>query len=92
MTMRAPAFQFYPRQFAGDDVVVAMDLDAIGAHILLMCVAAASPESTEFVPGTRQMAAGTLPAREQFATFSGIQRKRTGSGLKSRTPQRRLEA
>jgi hypothetical protein len=34
---RAPAFQFYPRQFSGDDQVMAMDLDDIGAHILLMC-------------------------------------------------------
>jgi hypothetical protein len=41
---RAPAFQFYPRQFAGDEHVMAMDLDATGAHILLMCAAAASPE------------------------------------------------
>jgi hypothetical protein len=42
---RAPAFQFYPRQFAADEHVMAMDLDAVGAHILLMCAAAASPES-----------------------------------------------
>lgn len=41
---RAPAFQFFPRQFAGDDHVMAMDLDAVGAHILLMCAATASPE------------------------------------------------
>lgn len=44
MKERAPAFQFYPRQFSGDDAVMAMDLDALGAHILLMCAAAASPE------------------------------------------------
>jgi len=44
MKDRAPAFQFYPRQFAADDHVMAMDLDAVGAHILLMCAAAASPE------------------------------------------------
>ena len=44
MKDRAPAFQFYPRQFAGDDQIMAMDLDAIGAHILLICCAAASPE------------------------------------------------
>jgi len=44
MKNRAPAFQFYPRQFAGDDQVMGMDLEAIGAHILLMCAAAASPE------------------------------------------------
>jgi uncharacterized protein YdaU (DUF1376 family) len=44
MKDRAPAFQFYPRQFAGDDRVMGMDLEAIGAHILLMCAAAASPE------------------------------------------------
>jgi len=44
MKERAPAFQFYPRQFAGDEHVMAMDLDAIGAHILLICAAAASPE------------------------------------------------
>jgi hypothetical protein len=41
---RAPAFQFYPRQFVGDEQVMAMDLDTIGAHILLMCAAASSPE------------------------------------------------
>lgn len=44
MKDRAPAFQFFPRQFSGDDHVMAMDLDAVGAHILLMCAAAASPE------------------------------------------------
>ena len=44
MNNRPPAFQFYPRQFAADDHVMAMDLDAVGAHILLMCAAAASPE------------------------------------------------
>ena len=44
MKDRAPAFQFYPRQFAGDDRVMGMDLEAVGAHILLMCAAAASPE------------------------------------------------
>ena len=44
MKDRAPAFQFYPRQFAGDDQIMGMDLEAIGAHILLMCAAAASPE------------------------------------------------
>jgi hypothetical protein len=41
---RAPAFQFYPRQFVGDEQVMGMDLDAVGAHILLMCYAASSPE------------------------------------------------
>lgn len=35
--------QFYFRQFAGDERVMAMDLDAVGAHILLMCAAGASP-------------------------------------------------
>lgn len=44
MKDRPPAFQFYPRQFAGDDCVMGMDLEAIGAHILLMCAAASSPE------------------------------------------------
>jgi len=44
MDQRAPAFQFYPRQFAGDDRVMGMDLEAIGAHILLICAAASSPE------------------------------------------------
>lgn len=44
MRERPPSFQFYPRQFAADEHVMAMDLDAIGAHILLMCATAASPE------------------------------------------------
>lgn len=34
--------QFYFRQFAGDDAVLAMSLEAVGAHILLMCAAGAS--------------------------------------------------
>lgn len=41
---RSPAMQFYFRQFAADDAVTSMDLDAVGAHILLMC-AAGSAES-----------------------------------------------
>ncbi|WP_114205438.1 hypothetical protein [Acidisarcina polymorpha] len=44
MKQRSPAFQFFPRQFAGDDEVMSMDLDTVGAHILLICAAAASPE------------------------------------------------
>ena len=36
--------QFYFRQFAGDESVQVMDLDAVGAHILLMCMAGASAE------------------------------------------------
>ncbi|MCU1286372.1 MAG: hypothetical protein JWO13_2722 [Acidobacteriales bacterium] len=44
MKDRSPAFQFYPRQFAADDHVTAMDLDSVGAHVILMCAAAASPE------------------------------------------------
>ncbi len=44
MKERPPAFQFYPRQFAADDHVMALDLDSVGGHILLMCAAAASPE------------------------------------------------
>ena len=39
---RSPSMQFYFRQFAGDEHVMAMDLDAVGAHILLMCAAGAS--------------------------------------------------
>jgi len=34
--------QFYFRQFAGDEHVMAMSLDAVGAHIILMCAAGAS--------------------------------------------------
>lgn len=41
---RSPSMQFYFRQFAGDERVMAMDLEAIGAHILMMCAAGASPQ------------------------------------------------
>jgi uncharacterized protein YdaU (DUF1376 family) len=34
-----PAFQFYPKQWLGDDMVSLMDLCAQGAHIRLMCFA-----------------------------------------------------
>jgi len=36
---RAPSFQFYPRDFYGDPVVVAMSLEEVGAYIRLLCVA-----------------------------------------------------
>jgi len=36
---KAPAFQFYPKQFLGDDMVLLMSTESIGAHILLMCIA-----------------------------------------------------
>lgn len=39
---RSPAMQFYFRLFSGDEKVMAMDLDSVGAHILLMCMAGAS--------------------------------------------------
>jgi len=42
MKYREPAMQFYFRQFSGDESVASMDLDAVGAHILLMCYAGAS--------------------------------------------------
>lgn len=42
MSNRSPAMQFYFRQFSGDEAVLGMDLDAVGAHILLMCMAGAS--------------------------------------------------
>lgn len=39
---RSPAIQFYFKQFVGDENILCMDLDAVGAHILLMCYAGAS--------------------------------------------------
>lgn len=41
-TERSPAIQFYFKQFVGDENILCMDLDAVGAHILLMCYAGAS--------------------------------------------------
>lgn len=37
--MRAPAFQFYPKQWLGDDKVMAMSWEARGMHMHLMCIA-----------------------------------------------------
>jgi len=34
-----PAFQFYPRQWLGDDKVMLMDFDARGLHVHYMCIA-----------------------------------------------------
>lgn len=48
MKDRSPAMQFYFRQFAADEVVTLMDLDAVGAHILLMCAAGASIQRYKF--------------------------------------------
>jgi hypothetical protein len=37
--MRAPAFQFYPKQWLGDDKVMAMSWDARAMHMHLICIA-----------------------------------------------------
>lgn len=49
---RPPSMQFYFRQFAGDEHVMSMDLDAVGAHIILMCAAGASPEGYKIAAGS----------------------------------------
>ncbi len=36
---KAPSFQFYPKQWLGDDKVMLMDWDARGMHLQLMCIA-----------------------------------------------------
>lgn len=36
---RSPAFQFYPKQWLGDDRVLLMDWDARGMHVHLQCIA-----------------------------------------------------
>lgn len=46
---RSPAMQFYFRLFSGDEKVMAMDLDSVGAHILLMCMAGASEFGSRLV-------------------------------------------
>lgn len=76
MKDRAPAFQFYPRQFAGDDRVMGMDLEAIGAHILLMCTAAASPERC-------RIDAGSMPTSMPFACGSAIHPMNRGKGSRN---------
>lgn len=35
----APAFQFYPKQWLGDDKILGMDWDARGMHVHLLCIA-----------------------------------------------------
>lgn len=37
--MKSPAFQFYPKQWLGDDKVLAMDWNARAMHMHLMCIA-----------------------------------------------------
>jgi hypothetical protein len=49
----APAFQFYPKQWLGDDRILEMDWDARAMHLHLMCVA------------WQQSPPGTLPADER---------------------------
>lgn len=36
---KSPAFQFYPKQFLGDDNVILMDAEEVGMYWLLCCVA-----------------------------------------------------
>ncbi len=36
---KSPAFQFYPKQWLGDDKVMLMDFDARGMHLHCMCIA-----------------------------------------------------
>jgi len=51
---RSPAIQFYFRQFSSDEQVKAMDLDTVGAHILLICAAGMSAHGHK------------LPSNERF--------------------------
>lgn len=37
--MKSPAFQFYPKQYLGDDNVMLMDWDARAMHLHFMCIA-----------------------------------------------------
>ncbi len=37
--MKSPAFQFYPKQWLGDDKVMLMDWDARAMHLHFMCIA-----------------------------------------------------
>ena len=39
MANKSPAFQFYPKQFLGDDNVILMDAEEVGMYWLLCCVA-----------------------------------------------------
>src|SRR5215467_11293348 len=36
-TFKAPAFQLYAKEFLQDEAVIAMQLDAVGAYIILLC-------------------------------------------------------
>jgi uncharacterized protein YdaU (DUF1376 family) len=42
--MKAPAFQFYPKQYLADDNVLLMDWTARGMHLHLMCIAWQQPQ------------------------------------------------
>ena len=69
---RAPAFQFFPRQFAADDHVMAMDLDAVGAHILLMCVPQHHRKATEFLPKSVPFGLGFAIPHRRTGTVSRV--------------------
>lgn len=64
--------QFYFRQFSGDENVQTMDLDTVGAHILLMCYAGASKEGWK-VPNNRAKLGRLLGKKddEDFARIYG---------------------
>ena len=36
-SFKVPAFQLYAKEFLQDEAVIAMDLDAVGAYIILLC-------------------------------------------------------
>src|SRR5437899_1157402 len=36
-SFKAPAFQLYAKEFLQDEAVIAMELDAVGAYITLLC-------------------------------------------------------
>jgi hypothetical protein len=54
---RSPSIQFYFRQFLGDEEVQMMELDAVGAHILLMCAAGASSSGYRLPTDERKLRA-----------------------------------
>ncbi len=61
METHPPAFQFYPKDFAGDGIVAAMTTKSVGAYMLLLCKA------------WYQQPVGTIPDDDRvLAKWSGL--------------------
>ena len=75
MADKAPAFQFYPKDFLTDDTVLMMTNEQIGAYVVLLCHAWLTPTGLPAALSSLAKLAHCTPSRFQRCIWDGISGK-----------------